>query len=63
MFQGLVRKAGLTRWEIFETPHEEILTRCPVMKSIFFFLVSYVGERPWWPKKCLNKGSKKKAKG
>ena len=30
---------------------------------ILFFLVSYVGERPWWPIQCLNKGRKKKAKG
>ena len=22
----------------------------------FFFLVSYVGERPCWPIQCLNKG-------
>ena len=28
-----------------------------------FFLISYVGERPWWPIQCLNKGRKKKAKG
>ena len=25
--------------------------------------MSYVGERPWWPMQCLNKGRKKKAKG
>ena len=30
---------------------------------MLFFLVSYVGERPWWPIQCLNKGRKKKAKG
>ena len=29
----------------------------------FLFLVSYVGERPWWPILSLNKGRKKKAKG
>ena len=29
----------------------------------FIFLVSYVGERPWWPIQSLNKGRKKKAKG
>ena len=29
----------------------------------FFSLVSYVGERPWWPIQCLNRGRKKKAKG
>ena len=28
-----------------------------------FFLVSFVGERPWWPIQCLNKGRMKKAKG
>ena len=28
-----------------------------------FFLVSYVGERPWWPIQGLNKGRKKNAKG
>ena len=27
-----------------------------------FFLVSYVGERPWWPIQCLNKGGKDKGK-
>ena len=26
------------------------------------FLVSYVGERPWWPIQSPNKGRKKKAK-
>ena len=32
--------------------------------SFFFFLVSYVGERPWWPIQCLNIGRRKKeAKG
>ena len=28
-----------------------------------FFLVSYVGERPWWAIQIPNKGRKKKAKG
>ena len=28
-----------------------------------FILVSYVGERPWWPIQSLNNGRKKKAKG
>ena len=32
-------------------------------KTIFFSLLGYVGERPWWPIQCLNKGRKKKAKG
>ena len=30
--------------------------------SVDFFLVSYVGERPWWPIQSPNKGRKKKAK-
>ena len=30
--------------------------------SIFFFLVSYVGERPWWPVQSPNKGRKNKLK-
>ena len=30
--------------------------------SFISFLVSYVGERLWWPIQCLNKGRKKKAK-
>ena len=30
---------------------------------ISFFLVSYVGERPWWPMQSPNKGRKKKVKG
>ena len=29
----------------------------------YFILVCYVGEKPWWPIKCLNKGRKKKTKG
>ena len=33
------------------------------LKPLFFlFLVSYVGERPWWPIQCLNKERKRKAK-
>ena len=28
-----------------------------------FFLVGYVGERPWWPIQSPNKGRKKEAKG
>ena len=28
-----------------------------------FFIVSTVGERPWWPIQSLNNGRKKKAKG
>ena len=28
-----------------------------------FFLVSCVGERPWWPLQSLNKGRKKKVQG
>ena len=35
----------------------------PEIEFRSFFLVSYVGERPWWPIQCLNKGRKKKAKG
>ena len=27
------------------------------------FLVSYIGERPWWPIQSPNKGRKKKVKG
>ena len=30
---------------------------------LFFFIVSYVEERPCWPIQCPNKGRKKKAKG
>ena len=29
--------------------------------EVFFFLVGYVEERPWWPIQCPNKGRKKKA--
>ena len=29
--------------------------------SSLFFLVSYFGERPWWPIQCLKNGRKKKA--
>ena len=31
--------------------------------NIFIFLVSYAGERPWWPIKSPNIEKKKKAKG
>ena len=31
-------------------------------KAYLIFLVSYVGERPWWSIQSLNKGRKKKAK-
>ena len=30
---------------------------------VLSFLVSYAGERPWWPIQCLIKGRKKKANG
>ena len=30
---------------------------------LFFCLVSYVVERPWWPIQSLNNGRKKEAKG
>ena len=30
--------------------------------SMLFFSLRCVGERPWWPVKCLNKGRKKKRK-
>ena len=32
-------------------------------KLLSFFLVSCVGERPWWPIQSLNNGRKKKANG
>ena len=32
-------------------------------KTFFFFLLSYVEERPWWPTQSPNKGTKKEAKG
>ena len=31
--------------------------------GMYFFLVSYVWERPRWPIQCLSKGRKEKAKG
>ena len=34
----------------------------PFFLFFYFLLVTYVGERPWWPIQCPNKGKKKEAK-
>ena len=42
---------------------DNCLQYCENLGKVFFLLVSYVGERLWWPIQSLRKGEKKKAKG
>ena len=38
-------------------------SRLCLCEAFFLLLVSYVGERPWWPKQSLDNGRKKKGEG
>ena len=59
IFPGIFSRVNLMPF--FITPGAPVTTG----SAIFYFLilVSYVGERPWWPVQSLNKGRKKKVKG
>ena len=44
-------------------PQFQLIAKISIWIFFLFFLVSYVGERPWWPIQRPNKGRKKQAKG